>query len=279
MTRLPTFVVIGAMKSGTSSLRDYLRAHPDVFVPPEEELHYFVEGMNWRLGEDWYRERFAEAGDVTAIGEKSATYTMHPEHPGVPERMHALLPDVRLLYVVRHPLARIRSHFIHQFGRGHEHRPINEAVREDPRYVDTTRYAMQLERYRDWFPDEQIMVVTSEHLDHDRAETFARIATFCGVDPNVELAALETRSHGSGSKQVPMGVTARLRTIPAVRKAAESLPAPIRSRLGAATRRSLKVDEVELSPSTEAWIVDQLRDDLVKLRPSLGDDFDAWGYA
>jgi hypothetical protein len=277
--RLPTFLVIGAMKSGTSSLRDYLRAHPDVYVPPEEELHYFAEGINWAKGLDWYRSRFADAGTAIAVGEKSPTYAMVPEHPGVPERIAALLPDVRLLYVVREPIARIRSHFVHQFGRGHEHLRIARAVREDPRYLDTTRYAMQLERYLDWFPAEQLMVITSEQLDHERAATFRRIAAFCGVDPDVELEALDQRSHESGSKQVPVGVTARLRNIPALRKAAEALPAPVRSRIGAATRRELQPDELELDASTQAWIIDQLRPDLVGLRRWLGEDFAAWGYA
>jgi hypothetical protein len=274
--RLPTFIVIGAMKSGTSSLRDYLRAHPDVYVPPDEELHYFARDINWDKGLDWYRGRFAEAGDATAVGEKSPTYTMDPEHPGVPERMAALLPDVRLVYVVRHPLQRIRSHFVHQFGRGHEALPINRAVREDPRYVDTTRYAMQLERYLDHFPAEQLLVLTSDQLDHERTATFARIAAFVGVDPDVEVPALAGRSHESSAKQVPAGFTAKLRTIPAVRRAAEALPGPVKARIGAATRRELKPEELVMTPATEAWLLEQLHDDLVGLRRWLGEDFTAW---
>ena len=139
------------MKSGTSSLRDYLRDHPEVFIPPEEELHYFVEGINWKQGLDWYRARFADAGDAIAVGEKSPTYTMHPEHPGVPERIAALLPEVRLIYVVRHPIERIKSHYVHQFERGQEglsdqpggarrpalpgHHPVRDAARPVPRLV------------------------------------------------------------------------------------------------------------------------------------------------
>jgi hypothetical protein len=277
--RLPTFLVIGAMKSGTSSLRDYLGAHPEVFIPPEEELHYFVEAINWKEGLAWYRERFAGAGDATAVGEKSPTYTMVPEHPGVPQRIAELLPEVRMVYVVRHPLQRIKSHFVHQFGRGHEHLPINRAVREDPRYLDTTRYTMQLERFLDWFPEDQLLVATSDQLDHDRRATFARIARFVGVDPDVEVAELAGRSHESSDKQVPVGFTAKLRTVPAIRRAAGALPAPIRTRLGAATRRSLQPEELELDSSTEAWILEELRSDLAGLRRWLGDDFDAWGYA
>ena len=276
--RLPTFLIIGAMKSGTSSLRDYLGAHPDVYIPPEEELHFFTEAINWERGPDWYRARFADAGDATAVGEKSPTYSMTPEHPGVARRIAELVPDVRLIYVVREPLRRIRSHFVHQFGRGHEHHPINEALRRDPRYVDTTRYTTQLAAYTEWFPTEQIMVVTAEQLDHERVETFRRIAVFCGIDPDVEIPTLETRSHGSESKQVPVGMTARLRTIPLIRKAAEALPAPIKAKLGAATRRSLAPEELELDPATEAWVLDQLRPDLEGLRAWLGADFDAWGH-
>ena len=275
--RLPTFMVIGAMKSGTSSLRDYLRAHPEVFIPPEEELHYFVEGINWKQGLDWYRARFAGAGDAIAVGEKSPTYTMHPEHPGVPERIAALLPEVRLIYVVRHPIERIKSHYVHQSERGQEALSINRAVRADPRYVDTTRYAMQLDRYLDWFPEEQIMVVTSDQLDGDRSTTFARIASFCGVDPGVEVPALGGRSHESSGKQVPVGLTARLRTIPVLRRAAEVLPTPLREKIGARTRRQLRPEDVAFDPVVERWLIDELTPDLQRLERWLGPDFDGWG--
>ena len=275
--RLPTFMVIGAMKSGTSSLRDYLRDHPEVYIPPEEELHFFVEDINWKQGLDWYRARFADAGDAIAVGEKSPTYTMHPEHPGVPERIHDLLPDVRMIYVVRHPIERIKSHFVHQFERGHEGLGINAAVRADPRYLDTTRYAMQLDRFLDWFPAEQIMVVTSDQLDRDRTATFARIASFCGVDPDAEVRALSGRSHESSGKQVPVGLTARLRTIPALRRVAEVLPAPVRERIGARTRRQLRPEDVTFEPAVERWLVDELAPDVERLERWLGPEFDGWG--
>ena len=72
--RLPNFLVIGAMKAGTTSLFHYLRDHPQVFLPEEKELYFFTEEDNWHRGLEWYRSRFRGAGDAKAVGEASVGY-------------------------------------------------------------------------------------------------------------------------------------------------------------------------------------------------------------
>ena len=238
------------MKSGTSSLRDYLRGHPEVYIPPDEELHYFAEAINWKQGLDWYRARFADAGDAIAVGEKSPTYTMHPEHPGVPGAHRTTCsPTSGMIYVVRHPIQRIKSHYVHQFGRGHEarpdpagrargpplprHHPLRDAAAALPRLVPGRAD-----------PGGHLRAARSRADRHVRPHRRVRAAS----TPTAEVPALASRSHESSEKQVPSGFTARLRTIPAIRKAAEKLPAPVRDRLGAATRRTLDPSELAARP-------------------------------
>jgi Sulfotransferase family len=181
---LPNFLLIGAMKAGTTSLYRYLREHPQVFMPPEKELHFFAAPERWSRGRDWYEARFAAAADgAVAVGEASPTYAMYPEFAAVPERVAALLPDARLLYTVRHPIERMRSHYLHQVRRGREHAPIERALVADPRYLDTSRYALQLERYLDRFPAERLLVITAEELRDDRLATVGRVLEFLGADP------------------------------------------------------------------------------------------------
>jgi hypothetical protein len=134
---LPTFIVIGAMKAGTTSLYHYLRHHEQVFMPKVKELDFFVEEMNWPRGIHWYTQQFAgAAAGVLASGEASTSYSKYPQHAGVPERMAATVPDVKLLYVVRDPIARIRSHYRHRVLVGAEREGLETAVLRDPRYVD-----------------------------------------------------------------------------------------------------------------------------------------------
>ncbi|HVM40035.1 MAG TPA: hypothetical protein VM618_04550, partial [Acidimicrobiia bacterium] len=101
--RLPDFVIVGSMKSGTTSLFQYLGLHPGVGLPARKELDFFVAHRNWRRGEGWYRSQFAPVADGLVTGESSPNYTMRHLFPGVAERMAAVVPDARLLYVVRDP--------------------------------------------------------------------------------------------------------------------------------------------------------------------------------
>lgn len=109
--RLPNFLIIGAMKAGTS-LYHYVRAHPQVFVPAIKEIDFFVAAANRARGIDGYGRQCTGAGpDVVAVGEVPTNYTKYPSVGGVPERLVDHLPGVRLLHVVCDPIERIRSHY------------------------------------------------------------------------------------------------------------------------------------------------------------------------
>ena len=115
---LPTFLIIGTMKGGTTSLYRYLRQHPEVFMPERKELNFFVdeyagppidppEERNWSRGITWYEHQFADAERERAVGEASANYSRHPTYPGVAERIAAVVPNVKLIYVMRNPIDRV----------------------------------------------------------------------------------------------------------------------------------------------------------------------------
>src|SRR5688572_24468381 len=110
---LPNFFIIGAMKAGTTSLWQYLRRHPEIFMSKLKEPGYFTEELRWDQGIEWYRSLFDDAGSARAVGEASTSYTKWPRFAGIPARMHALVPEARLIYLVRDPGDRIRSHYIH----------------------------------------------------------------------------------------------------------------------------------------------------------------------
>ena len=181
--QLPNFLVIGAMKAGTTSLYHYLRGHPHVFMPSVKELDYFAREPRSNQGIEWYRRQFAPApAGAIAIGEASTLYTKHPRFPGVPERIAAQIPDAMLIYVVRDPIERIRSHYQHQVALGAERAPMAEAIFRDPIYLDTSRYAMQIDRYLEVFSPDQLLVLTSERLRADREVAVREILAFLGLD-------------------------------------------------------------------------------------------------
>lgn len=180
---LPNLIVIGGLKCGTTSLHHYLNLHPEVAMSRPKELNFFVAELNWELGVDWYRSHFT-AG-VPVRGETSPHYTNLPRFRGVAERMRETLgDDARVIYMVRHPIERLLSHYLHSVGGGYEERPLEEAV-ADPRcaYVQRGLYAMQAAPYAEAFGADRVLIVGREELAREREATMRRVFEFARVDP------------------------------------------------------------------------------------------------
>lgn len=274
---LPNFLVIGALKGGTTSLYEYLRAHPDVFMSEPKELRFFVEQHNWGEGLAWYERHFDAAGNATAVGEASPAYTIRTSFPGVPARIGGVIPRAKLIYVMRHPIDRMKSHYLQRLIDGTETRPAERAFLEDLDYLHTSRYAFQLEEYLERFPREQILLLVSEDLRDRREQTIRRAFDFLGVDPTAVPDALAGEHNVSARQTVPVLPVARARRNPVYRAVARLAPAPVRRWYGGLTRRALTIDQIALSPSLEARIADALRPDIEQLRALMDDGFDGWG--
>lgn len=187
---LPNFVVIGSMKCGTTALWHYLRMHPEIFVPRRKDLAFFITQDDWPKGVDWYQSFFqTDDANIKALGEVSAEYTKYPTSYGVATNMASVLPDAKLIYLIRHPIDRIQSHYIHMVGVTIEQRGINTAledVKNNP-YVDCSRYYFQLEQFLPYYPKKRILVVSQEDLKNKRDETLQKIFKFIGVNPEVKI--------------------------------------------------------------------------------------------
>ncbi len=179
---LPNLIVIGGLKCGTTSLHHYLNLHPGVGMSRPKELNFFVSELNWELGADWYRSHFP--ADLPVRGETSPHYTNRPRFSGVAERMReCLAEDARVIYMVRHPIDRLLSHYLHNVGGGYESRELAEAVANpQSSYVQRGLYAFQLEPYLESFGPERILIVSREELGRERDATVRRVFAFAGVD-------------------------------------------------------------------------------------------------
>lgn len=275
---MPNFLVIGAMKAGTTSLASYLRDHPQVYVPPAKELHFFVEALNWSRGLAWYEEQFAEAGNAAAIGEASPSYTAATAYRGVPERIAATLPGARLVYVLRHPIERMRSHYLHQVVLGEEDRPIEVAFAEDEPYLNMSRYRWQIDQYLQRFGSDQLLVITAEQLRHDREATVRRVLRFLEVDDEILPGSIDRERHATASKRVASGARARLDRVPLVAALGRRAPARVRRWADRVTTRAVEAVPVDLSPAVEETIRAKLADDVAGLRELLGAGFDGWDW-
>jgi hypothetical protein len=188
-TTLPNFVGIGAARSGTTSLHNYLLQHPEVFLPAQKEVHFFsrldeVDGVTAATTLEEYERLFDGASGHTARGEISPTYM--PD-PAAADRILETLGPIRVVAILRDPVARAYSHYLHRFKAGLETRPFGEAVVEGEPFFEWSRYGEQLRRYYDRFPRERIHVLLYDDFKRDPAAGLKGLAEFLEVDASFEF--------------------------------------------------------------------------------------------
>jgi hypothetical protein len=198
--QLPNLIIVGGLKCGTTSIHHYLGLHPEIQMSKPKELNFFVSELNWDLGLDWYASRFDDRFAVR--GESSPHYTNLPRFKGVPARIHEHCPDARLIYMVRDPIKRILSHWVHATGAGYETGELVEVLSNPgSSYVNRSRYWMQLQPYLEHFDREQIEVITQEELQSEREETMRRAFAFAGVDETFTSEQFDREWEKSSAKQ------------------------------------------------------------------------------
>lgn len=177
---LPNFLIIGAARSGTTSLYHNLCEHPDIFMSSRKEPHFF--SSNWDQGMDWYTGHFDRWSGESAVGEASVSYT-YPQFPDTVKRIAETLPDARLIYMVRNPVNRAFSHY--QYYRHYsnmESRPFEEAIDHNPIYLGASEYFSWIQRYLEYFPAPQLKVLVFEEFTQRPLEVLGETFTFLGVD-------------------------------------------------------------------------------------------------
>jgi len=213
----PDFVIIGAQRGGTTSLHAYLSAHRNVLTPAIKELHYLTD--RYERGRDWYLGQFPCSVPSGTITGEATPYALF--HPLAPERLRQIAPRAKLIALIRNPVDRAYSHYLLERSRGFETLDFAAALDAeddrlageeaklalDPAYVSEAHkhasylargdYAPQLERWFAHVPREQILVLRSEDLFAQPAETTARVAAFLDLAPAVDFPfTVHNRSAG-----------------------------------------------------------------------------------
>ncbi|MEF2144004.1 MAG: sulfotransferase [Desulfovibrionaceae bacterium] len=192
----PNFLIIGAGKSGTTSLYHYLKAHPDVFMPEVKEPQFFSGTLPTYASETAYLDLFRGKGNAKVWGEGSVAYL---STPSACSRIHETLgKDVKLICLLRNPVRTIYSRW-GQLTKMHlENRPAEEAIfrsldasrQENPEeyelYALAVDYAVHLERYRQFFPPENLCILFFEEFFREDLPQFGSLCRFLGIDDTYE---------------------------------------------------------------------------------------------
>jgi hypothetical protein len=245
-------------------------------MPDWKEPNFFIEGgPAWRTL-DWYESLFSGQPDDVMRGEASPAYTLFPHVGRVAERMAAVVPDTRLIYVIREPVQRMVSSWIQARTDYLEKLPLNEALLHQSLYLAGSQYALQLEQFLRYYDRSQILVMRYEDFAAAPADAMTDLCRFISVDPS-RLGSLDDRLNDSASKEFP-----RMNTIRARRLLARVFPGQAKKVTARfphrVTHRPVEPAELAVSDAVRDRVIDYLTPDLTRLRGLLGPDVDLWGY-
>jgi hypothetical protein len=283
---LPNLLIIGAMKCGTTSLHHYLDLHPEISMSNPKEVRFF-DAPDWEERVDWYRSHFDPGAAVR--GEASVYYSAHPWIPDVPRRIHALVPDARLIYMVGDPVKRISAQWAEwcEIDADRDRRMLGKWARksldevladyDDPKHpvVCPSRYATQLEQYLGLFPREQALVVDQHDLRYDRVAALQRVFRFLEVDDTFVSPEFTRELNTHQEKRRAFAAYSAARKL-VLAGGAKWLPATLRSRAGGRLRSVFSRPLERPGLPQAAGLTLLLGEEADRLRALTGMEFPHW---
>ena len=272
---LPTFIVIGTMKGGTTSLNHYLKHHPQVGMTKKKEINFFCKDNIWANGVDWYKAQFDNPEQAIAFGDVSPRYSKCHSHPLTPKRMHETVPGAKLIYLVRDPIKRLLSHYAHNYSQLQTDYTFSEYLDDNientGNAIRSSLYWAQLEHYLQHFPKEQIKVVKSEDLLTKRKEALFDIFDYIGIEHYWDDKLFNQERNQGSVRARPRAFVSWTRTYPKLFK--------LVYRLATNKMRGLLSTEFPRPKPTEEQVQrmhDIFKPDTQKLTDFSGIDFSDW---
>lgn len=195
--------VIGAMKSGTSTVYNLLKTHPNVAMARGKELNYFVGGEAGSPCLPNYDDNFDLTPDTLLMGEASPIYTYNRKGNGVAQKIKERFPNAKIAYILRDPLERMESHYAHMLRAGQAGSHFFEEVKDDAQYFNTSDYATQLEPYLNLFGKEQCRVLSFTHLKKEPVVFVNELLEWLEIRP-LDPELITRRQFNVSDKKIPV---------------------------------------------------------------------------
>lgn len=284
----PHFMVIGAARSGTTTLCAYLQRHERLFICSPKEPCYFGYGDVFSRGDAWYRSLFADAPSDALCGDGSTTYSRWPHTLDSPALIHERMPEARFIYIMRHPVERAFSMYRFRIQMGMiSPMTFEKAISETDLFLDTSRYMDQIERFLRFFRRDQFLFLEFHDLHNEAlSPTLANIQQFLGVEARDLLGGSEIRVNADQAQRAykqTLDVVAAVKRLPGASRLLAMVPASIRKaayrKVADSNRRSMARSQdntLAMRPGTREKLLDLFRAPNMKLAKFLDRDLSAW---
>ena len=258
----PESYLIGAAKSGTTSLAHLLDQHPHICLSDPKEPQFFWS--EWDRGFDWYRKHFKGSPGQVLL-DASQSYTMAPRKAlegdaaswPVPKRIHEARPDAKLIYMVRDPASRAVSNYWHAVRAGEEDRTLKDAIATQPYYMAASFYHAQISQFLNYFDPAQFLFLSFADFKQDPTEIARKCADFIGVDPT---ASDFVDSGPKNTSYVPKPWASSLLTAANTNRHVKAIAKAVKSMLPDSIVSQVKSSMADEIPETDPQILGQLHD-------------------
>lgn len=315
---LPTFIIIGAAKSGTTTLATVLHSNPNIFVSQPKEIEFFARDDVFSLGLDWYKSHFLRAQAHQICGEASTIYSLYPHFPHTVPRLHRSIPDVKIVYIMREPVARLYSYY-RQIIKNYQNdkrrfvvsRTLEDCLfntfpnRKYPRdeffasfdhhlpdkpelFLDGSLYAKQIGVYEEVFDRRQLHLMIYEKLMQEPRNEMDRLYRFLGLGREMDTKQHSLPQLNTTEDHVERirrdATIERLRQLPLARFAARIFPEPLKERIYSRLSTAIDVDLGrkypidKMSARTRTWLIEYFREPNQALANLVGEDLEKWGW-
>ena len=256
---LPDFIIIGAMKAGTTTLYEYLSHHPQVGMSREKETDYFVAGRGLERGLQWYQSQFSPGRQV--YGEASPNYTKSQAFPGVADRVAKLIPGCKLIFIARDPIARAQSQYRHAVLSGATVPPPDHLFgsQQLQHLIDISSYAIQTDPWLARFPRENILFLQLEALIADPAPVLSDLAGFLGISDDWPIPGAIAANSSDSLARLPPWLF-ELRKLRVAGWLKQVMSAQRRSQL----KRLVQGQKTRVAPSLPPAVLDHIRAELAQ---------------
>ena len=273
-------LIVGAMKSGTTSLFNYLAEHPEIAPSNPKEPHFFTDAEKWSQGWSWYQSLWDWQPDRHRIAmEASTSYTKLPRFPNAAERIAQISSSGRgrfkFIYIMRNPIERIESHYTHGKAADWDTTkvPLEQGMVHQ-QLIEVSNYAKQIDEYYKRFPEQDIKLLIFEEMKSDPLVTLQEICVFLGVDLGYEFKGLG-KTHNTNRHRITNRTIMRLKQTSAVRTVSSILPRMVKDNVMAVLGHKQK-NNIRLSSSQRERVLAALKPDLRRLERVYGVNLSLW---
>lgn len=265
------------MKCATSTVCAYLEDHPDVYMVPNCDPNFFSDNEKYSKGIGWYSELFRSFDGQKACGEGSNNYTAGEMFPDTAERIAKYNSNIKLIYMVRHPVDRIVSAWLQNRSDSGDEVPANldqAIIDRHERFIDQSLYWKNISRYRLHFDEEQIFVGFMEDLRENSTSFFQRLTSFLEVD---FVASIE-KSHQNPSqgKKIPSKTYTLVNQMPFSGALKKVFPARLKQYAKQHLFSTMVTKRPELSPGLRKWVLNEVKEDSLKFLEHYQKPMDFW---